>query len=207
MHHWHQFATILQFIHPYNEKDVALHWKCLGRSFFWLWDHRCDSHILLIQPIHCSHCSSPPVAVTCTEHDASNRNNYWQWEPRPAQTNAQMTFFNSNYSKQPDVGALFTLQIFHGAALKRKPSDHICTYCQSSNDSRWLKCKETASCSPSARALTFLQCWEGLQWQRIDPAQSLPAVSSKKLFVLPSFGYFLLRLVIVIQYALSCGSN
>ena len=48
-------------------------WECLGRNFFWLWvgwlncwlNHRCNGHILLIQPIHCSHCSSPTINGTC----------------------------------------------------------------------------------------------------------------------------------------------
>ena len=60
-HHWHHFARIPQFIHLYNDMDVAVaadlnYLKiCLGRSFFWLWNvwlncwpnHRCDGRILV----------------------------------------------------------------------------------------------------------------------------------------------------------------
>ena len=60
-------------------------WKCLGRSFFWLWDvwlncwlnRRHDGHILLIQPIHYSHCSNSTVNWTCIDREEWNRTKAW----------------------------------------------------------------------------------------------------------------------------------
>ena len=54
--------------------------------------------------------------------------------------------------------------------VKQNPSDHICDW---RPRFKWFQCKELTTCGPSAQVLVSLQCWEGLQQQRIVPAQTL----------------------------------
>ena len=73
-----EFATYILIIEQLHKWMQRCTWKCLGRRFFWFWDvwlncwlkHSCGGRILLIQPIHCSHCSSPTLNGTCCiEHE------------------------------------------------------------------------------------------------------------------------------------------
>ena len=80
-------------------------WKCLGRSFFWLWDvwlncwlhRRHDGKILLIQPIHYSHCGSSTVNWTCIDREEWNRTKAWSGTAphKPIHKWHQMTVFTA----------------------------------------------------------------------------------------------------------------
>ena len=97
MHHWHHFTDILQFhaistMHAYNDMGAWVEVSSGFETSGWTagstastlatssWYSPSTTVIATVLLLLC-------LALNMMHHDASNRNNDWQWEPRPWQTN------------------------------------------------------------------------------------------------------------------------